>query len=192
MLVQLVPLNDDGTRDEKWGTVTIPAGRLQGVEQLRDVEFPAATDQEREAERLQLFREAQRLFAADPTLLTRMQSLLKALSNERPAYEPKPQARRELHPILDELHGTLFPQGQPFPTVLSIAVAPQDQALSFFNGVDWTILHLDADATMPVYNNGQPFGSPVVEIWREEGTEPWDDSEHFIPWSDDKEDHERP
>lgn len=186
MLVQLVPLHDDGTRDETWGTVTVPA------EQLRDVEFPAATDSEREVERLQVFREAQRLFTADPELLTRMQSLIKALRNERPAHQPKPYTRRELHPILDELHKTLFPKDKPFPAVVSVAVAPQDQALSFFNGVDWTIWHVREDATMPVYNNGQPFGSPVVEIWREEDTDPWDDSEHFIPWRDEDEDHERP
>jgi len=32
----------------------------------------------------------------------------------------------------------------------------------------------------------------VVEIWREQDTAPWDDSEHFIPWRDEDEDHERP
>jgi hypothetical protein len=177
MLIQLVPLNDDGTRDERWGTVTIPAERLQGVEQLRDVEFPAATDREREVERLQLFREAQRLFTAEPTLLARMQALLEALSDERPAYVPKPQVRRELYPVLAELHETLFPEGQA-PTVTSIVVAPEDHTISFGNSVDWTIWHLrPSRPDTRVYNNGQPFGHPLVEIWRDEESEPWDGEE---------------
>lgn len=171
MHVMMVPLHEDGTRNESLQTVTVPG------EQLRGIDFPAASDVEQEATRLQLFRDAQRLFEQRSDLLERMQSLIKAAQGEKPPYVPKPQTRRDLHQILIELHERLFPADQ-MPPVLSIVAAPEDRTVSIYNGLDWTIWHLEPERPENrVYNNGQPFGHPLVELWHDEDFPRWDEKE---------------
>lgn len=169
MLVKLIPMHDDGTRDTSLQPVIVDPSQVQAT-------FPAAADYEQEARRLEVFREAHRLFEADPKVWQRMQRLMRP-PHEATRYVPKPQTRRELYPILIELHDTLFPPDR-MPTVAAIVVAPDDRTISFWNGVDWTIWHLRPQRPdTRVYNNGQPFGDPLIEIWRDEDWEPWDGEE---------------
>lgn len=177
MLVELVPLLDDGTRDESLQSMTVDAAQV-------NASFPAVNGQEQEVRRLSLFRDAQRLFEADPAVWERMQNLMSMQRGgaqtywpEPKAYEPQIGARRELHPILNELHERLFPDGLA-PSVTQILIAPQDRTVSFGNAVDWTIWHLEpATPDGAVYNNGQPFGNPLIEVWRDGDADPWPGTE---------------
>lgn len=170
MLVQLVPLHEDGTRNEQLGTVTVPKARLRSAAALRDLLFPAATDAEAEAERLALFRNAQRLFESDPALLERMRQRMpgaKASRRERRAAPPSPLAAVEAL-----RQAILAPCDE---RVRYLLAAPADQTLSLLTWGDyWVIWHLaPRDPEAGVYASGQPFGDPLIELWRGKDEAPW-------------------
>lgn len=169
MLVQLVPLRDDGTRDESLAAMTVDAAQVQAT-------FPAAGAQEVEARKLEVFREALRLFEADPGLLRRAQTLVPDVPDPEPRYKPNP-GRDRVYEGLKAVHDAVFPSpGES--RVRRVLIAPEQATISFETWVDWDIWHLDSeDWDLAVYRNGQPFGDPLIEIWRGEDEAPWPESE---------------
>lgn len=166
MLVMMTPLHDDGTRDASLATMIVDQSDA-------DVEFPPVPPNELEAYRFNLFREAKHLFESDPELLARMNKLIDIPTKGF----PKPvrvDTEDNLFKRVQSFHEALFPKdhtGGP----AKIMVAPEDGTINIHTWARWIVWHLNPESELPVYGNGQPFGDPLYEIYRDENARDDDD-----------------
>lgn len=168
MLVMMTPLHDDGTRNESLSTMVVDEREV-------DVQFPPSPPNELEAYRFNLFREAKRLFESDPALLERMNKLIDIPKKGFPNPAPTPNPRnKELMTAVADLHQVLFPADGEGAGAMRIVVAPDDHTINIHDWVRWVVWHLKPESELAVYGNGQPFGDPLYEIYRDEDA-PHDD-----------------